>query len=183
MIQWRNVQKWCLGANDEFGTCFWAMCGNMIALLGKGVMSDGEIENAARQMTGFDPYVQATDRGENLDAGFQWIQTNGWPGDPTLKISSFRPINQNEVYETIERTGFAPTWLMLPKLADGSDYDFSDSALARGAPGVDAHAILPVEEYTTGVTFITWAQPQHVSLAWAQRYFRGSFAVEWKDIS
>lgn len=182
-MNWKDVTEWCLGANDRFGTCAYAMVGNHRIMLGSAVMPDGEIENAARAIEGFNPYIAATDRGENLEALFDYIEQNGWPGDFTLKISQWSKIALSQLAETIARRSAAPTWLMLPMNEAGDDYDFSEDAIFRGAVGVDAHAVCVVEADSRNVTFITWARPVTVSLSWAQRYFRGSYDVEWTDLA
>lgn len=181
-MNWRDITEWChQGEGDQFGLCFWAMCGNRAVLEGRGVMSVGEIENAAREMNGFDPYIAATDKGENLEAGFRFIQANGWPADPTLGIRVWCPVGLDELSAVIERRGGAECWLMLPMAEDGSGYAFDDEAIFRGATGVYAHAVEVVEFDGRNVTFITWGKPQTVSLSWAQCYFRGQFETVWSD--
>lgn len=185
---WRAVPEWChqgespLGL-DVFGLCAWAMGGNRAVLEGRGVMSPGEIENAARVMIGFNPLDPATDKGENLEAMFRYISENGWPGDPTLKIASWRPVDLADIGGVIERRGGSECWLMLPMTEDGAAYDFSDDALFRGANGVYAHAVEVVKFDGRNLTFITWAKPQVVSLSWAQSYFRGQYETVWTDIA
>ena len=184
MTDWRAVTEWChQGPDDAFGLCFFSMCGNRAILMGQGVMSVGEIENAAREMNGFDPYVKATDKGENLEAGFRFIQERGWPGDSTLKIASWKTVDLPDIGGVIERKGGVECWLMLPMTDDGSDYDFEDRAIFRGANGVYAHAVEVVEFDGRKLTFITWARPQTVSLSWAQCYFRGQYETMWTDVA
>lgn len=178
MTDWRSVKQWChQGEGDRFGLCFWAMCGNWYVANGGAVMGDGEVENAAREMEGFDPYIAATDHGQNLEAGLDWIMKYGWPGDPTLKPANWRAVTVAELPATIEANGCAMAWCVLPLDADGQPYDFSDDAVQRGAEGVYAHAVLVVEATPETVTFITWAAPQIVSAAWWMRYGRGQYAV------
>ena len=112
------------------------MCANNVILLGGPVMPNVEIESAARAMEGFDEWNAATDRGENLEVGFKYIHDKGWPGDPTLSIAAWA--KTDDIAATIARRGCAPSWLMLPKNAAGDDYDFSDDALSRDAPGAYA---------------------------------------------
>jgi len=170
-----------MGDNDKFGTCAFAMCGNHAVLLGKGVMGDGEILNAARVIEGLNDQDKSTDRGENVDALFAWIKANGWPGDPTFTISTWSPIPLANIGATITQRLAVPSWLMLPMTADESDYDFTDDALVRNAIGAYAHAVLIVEADSVSVTFITWAKPQTVSLRWARQYFRAFYDVLWID--
>ena len=180
---WRSITEWCLGANDRFGTCFFAMVGNFRVANGEPAMPDGEIENAAREMEGFNPYDPATDHGENLEAGFKYIHDNGWPGDPTQRIASWTKVALPQLADTLNHRNGAPAWLMLPMTADGTGYDFSDDALARNAPGVYAHAVLVVYAAPEGLTFITWANPQGVSAKWAETYFKGFYDVVWEDVA
>lgn len=181
---WRAVSEWChQGEGDRFGLCFFAMCGNHVVLLGKGVMPIGEIENSAREIEGFNPYDAATDRGESLEAGFQYICQHGWPGDPTLMIASWSKVPLSNVADVIDRRQASECWVMLPMTPDGSQYDFSDDAVNRNAEAVYAHAVLLVEANPYGFTFITWGRPQSVSMRWAQRYLQEAFDVEWTDIA
>ena len=175
-MNWRDVKKWCMGANDEFGTCAYAMVGNQRIMLGDAVMGDGEIENAARELEGFNPYIKATDKGINVEVLFNFLK-DGWPGDPMLQVTSWSRVAVNSVAD-MGNTG-APSWLLIPMTADGTDYDFTDDALRRRAPGKYAHAVLSVELSTLGLTFITWAEPKTVSLAWAREYFQAFYSVTW----
>ena len=184
-MNWRDVPVlggWCLGLNDEFGTCAFAAVGNHAVLLGKGVMSDGEILNAAHWIEGLNDQDKSTDRGENVETLLNWIKTNGWPGDQTFTIASWSKVPMDEVAATIASRGAAESWLYLPMATDGINYDFTDGALARNAPGVYAHAVLVVKATPEEVTFITWARPQSVSRAWAEKYFQAFYDVCWTDI-
>lgn len=186
MTSWRDIEipsGWCLGANDQFGTCAFAACGNHAVLLGKGVMPDGEVLNAARQIEGLNTQDKSTDRGQNVEALLDYIKANGWPGDPTLTIAAWSKVDLADIAEVITRRLAAPSWLMLPMTADGSDYDFSDEAMLRGQQGAFAHAVLVVESDGRNLTFITWARPQTVSLSWAQCYFWQLYDVEWMDVA
>jgi hypothetical protein len=183
---WRSItdrRGWCMGANDHFGTCYWVMLANFRIVNGFPVMPDGEIENAAREMEGFNPYDPATDHGENLEAGFNYINEHGWPGDPTQRIGSWREVTFPQVAETIALRKGVPAWLMLPMTADRTDYDFTDDALVREAPGVHPHAVLVVYAAPEGLTFITWANPQGVSARWAETYFKGFYDIRWTDLA
>lgn len=185
MVNWRDIkipEGWTLGANDTFGTCAFAMCANHRVMLGGDVMPDGEVLNAAREIEGLNTQDKSTDRGENVEALFDYIKANGWPGDPTLTIASWSKVDLADVAATIARRAACPSWLMLPMNEDGSDYDFSDGALFRGAVGAYAHAVCVVECDGRNLTFITWARPQTVSISWAQAYFRESFDVVWTDV-
>jgi hypothetical protein len=183
MTDWRDIPEWCLGANDEFGTCAFAMVGNHVVLLGRGVMNDGEVLNAAREIEGLNTQDRTTDKGENLEALFGYVQAEGWPADPTLTINAWCEVDLDQVPGVIARRQASEAWLMLPMLEDGSDYDFTDDAVVRGAEGRYAHAVLIVEASNYGLTFITWARPQGVSRAWADRYVKGCYDVEWTDIT
>jgi hypothetical protein len=183
MTNRRDIPQWCLGANDQFGTCAFVSCANHVILLGKGVMSDGEILNAAREIEGLNDQDPSTDRGENMEALFGYIQANGWPGDSTLTISEWSKVDLADVAATIAQRQACPSWLMLPMMADGSDFDFSDDAVFRGAAGGPAHAVCVVEADGRNLTMITWARPVTVSMSWAQAYFRCCYDVEWTDIA
>lgn len=177
MIPWRTIPAWChQGERDRFGLCFYAMMGNLLRVQTGQLMPVGEIENAAREMAKFNPYDPATDHGENLEIGFAYIQANGWPGDPTRRITSWRKVGFGDIGDVITELGGAPSWLNLPMTADGEDYDFTDGALDRGAEGVHPHAVLCVDP---GLTFPTWGELRTVSPAWARRYFQGFYEVRW----
>ncbi len=188
-MNWREIESWChQGENsasdlDVFGLCSWAMCGNRAVLEGRGVMSPGEIENAAREMIGFSPLDHSTDKGIALETLFRYVQERGWPGDFTLKIASWTPVGLSDVAAVIARHGGCEAWLELPMAEDGEGYDFSDGALFRGARGVYAHAVEIVEDTGRDLTFITWGKPQTVSRSWAEAYFRGMFETVWTDIT
>lgn len=176
MTPWRDVKSWCLGENDTWGTCWFAMLGNALVLETGEVMSDGEILNAAREIEGLNDQDRSTDRGEAMEAGFRYVQKNGWPGDASLTIASWTPTS--DLAATIQRRGYAMCGIALPDSADGDGYDFSDNAMARKAPGVHGHAILVVEAVPGSVTFITWGAPQTVSSAWWDAYARQTYEVE-----
>lgn len=180
-IRWQDVVAWCVGMNNTFGTCFFAMFGNYMVIKTGQVMTDGEILNADHAMTGFNDYDSTTDHGEALETGFKYIQANGWPGDTTWRITGWRQVQLADLANTIASHLAAPSWLMLPKSADGDSYDFSDNAMLRNADGAFAHAVLIVDVTATTLTFVTWGETQTVSLAWAARYFKGFYEVDWND--
>lgn len=182
-MTWRDVPEWVMGANDRFGVCSFVACANHVVMLGKGVMSDGEVLNAARMIEGLNDHDPSTDRGQNMEALFNYIQANGWPGDPTLTIRSWEPVSLERLPITIGQQLAAPCWAMLPKTADGAEYDFSDSAVERGAVGEAAHAMCIVEADDQHLVLITWARPVTVSRAWARAYLRQAYSVEWQDIA
>jgi hypothetical protein len=169
---WRSIPSWCLGANNRFGTCFFAMFGNWLALHTGEIMPDGEVENAAREMEGFNPYDRATDHGEMMQAGIDYILANGWPGDPTLKPARVDGIDPAGVVAAVQRYGCGFAGLALPP-----DQDFSDAALSE--QGTEGHAVFVVEATPDQVTFITWAYPQTVSMAWWLRFARQLFGPVW----
>lgn len=144
-------------------------------------MPVAEIENAAREMIGFSPYDETTDRGEVLEIGFRYIHDHGWPGDETLTISSWRSVTLDETPDVIARRNATEAWVMLPMNEDGDDYDWSDAALDRNAEGKYAHAILIVEANQYGFTAITWGRPQGFSWAWARKYLGGAYETVWED--
>jgi len=150
VTNWRDIPEWCLGANDEWGTCAFAMVGNHVVLLGKGVMNDGEVLNAAREIEGLNTQDRSTDKGESLQALFDYIQKNGWPGDPTFTIASWSKVRLSDVPAVIVRRQASECWVMLPMTPDGSEYDFSDDAVNRNAEAVYAHAVLLVEATDAG---------------------------------
>lgn len=185
MTNWRDITEWCRQGDQDnsFGVCAFAMVGNHVVLLGKGVMPDGEVLNAAREIEGLNTQDRSTDKGESLQALFDYIQKHGWPGDPTLTIASWSKVPLSDVPAVIARRQASECWIMLPMTPDGSDYDFSDDAVNRNAEAVYAHAVLLVEANPYGFTFITWGRPQGVSMRWAQRYLQEAFDVEWTDIA
>jgi hypothetical protein len=182
-MNYRDVTEWSLGGNDEFGVCAFCSCANQLVLLGQGVMNDGEVLNAARVIEGLNTQDKSTDRGENMEALFDYVKEHGWPSDPTLKIWAWSPIERQDIAATIALRGSAPAWLMLPMTEDGMDYSFSDEALFRGAGGKFAHAVCLVEDDGRNLTFVTWARIQTVSRSWWESYGRQAYDVQWTDIA
>ena len=164
---WR-AKSWCMGANDRFGTCFYAMAGNWLSFYTDEIMSDGEIENAARVMERFSAYDPSSDHGILMQQGIDYILANGWPGDPMLKPDRVDVQDPAAIVATVRRYDCAFIGLALPE-----DQDFSDAAL--GQEGVSGHAVFGVEATPDAVTFITWQRPQVVSMAWWRRFARQSF--------
>src|SRR5580700_4196755 len=185
IVPYQTMPEWCKqGPSNRFGLCFYAMCGNDNVVLGRTPMPPVEIESAAREIEGFNPWIASTDTGENLPIGFGYIKENGWPGDPTLTIRDFNQISANEIAATTARRGFTNAWLMLPEGVDPGTYDFTDNAMARGASLTYAHAVAIVDQSAAGApTFVTWAGLQTVSKAWRDAYFKQFFDVEWIDIT
>src|SRR5580658_1817216 len=106
IVPYQTIPKdgWCSqGPDNRFGLCFFAMIGNQNVLRGLAPMPNAEIESAAREMEGFNEWIAATDKGENLEAGFRYIQANGWPGDPTLTISDWRKIDFSGLATTLAK--------------------------------------------------------------------------------
>lgn len=182
-MTWRDVPEWVMGANDRFGVCSFVACANHIVMLGKGVMGEGEVLNAARVIEGLNDQDPSTDHGERMEDLFRYIQQNGWPGDSTLTINSWRPVPLTDLRAVIAKRQAAPCWMMLPKTEDGTDFDFSDDATFRGARGEASHAVCLVECDGRNLTMITWARPVTVSVSWAQCYLRQAYDIEWADIA
>lgn len=182
MTPWRSIKRWCMGGNDEFPTCFWAMFANDYLLTTGIAMPTVEIMNAAREMVGLNPYDRSTDHGEYLDAGFRYIMGHGWPGDPLLKPDDWHKINVDKIDATIIDLGAVCAWCMLPMIVgdDGEDEpDFSDYSLHNGITGTAPHALLLVETQPNEMTAITWARPQSFSRAWWDAYGRDCYAVRY----
>jgi hypothetical protein len=184
ILPYRSVTQWTHQGppDDRFGLCFYAMCGNHAVILGHDPMVEAEVENAAREMEGFNEWIKATDKGENLEVGFRYIHDRGWPGDPTLTIASWSQIGLEQLPATIASRGASETWLLLPMNADGTNYDWTDDALVRGAPGIYAHAVLAVDA-ASGLTVVTWGGLKTVSENWARTYLRGQYDVTWQDVA
>lgn len=171
---WQPVVEWCLGGNDHAGTCPWCEVGNLHALVtthngALEVMTEGEILNADRVMTGFDSQNKATDHGAYIqDVLNKWYE-NGWPGDPTMRPLAWGTMTRDQVPLAVAALGAALAWVMLPRDENGQ-VDLSDAALDRGAAPEDAHGLLIVDSDPGGYTVVSWARIYHVSNAWWDRY-------------
>lgn len=184
---WRGVKAWCIGENtvtedgaDGFGTCWLAMIGNLWALITTRngtpeVMSDGEIEYADHQWTGFNPLDRSTDRGLALVTMMRDWMRDGWPGQPTLIPRAWCALTRDQIALGVYLFGAVCAWVMLPM--PGDDPDWSDNALARKTPGTAAHAVLIVEHSPGRYWLITWGEAIAVSEAWLAEYGRGYFGV------
>lgn len=180
MTTWRDVPAWCLGENNEFGTCFFAMIANWhllnTTLAGDPqTMMDGEIEYADSVMTGFNPMNAASDKGEALVTGFDYLMASGWPAVPTLRPPSWHEVTDADVADALSRYGCLCCWVMLPQ--DENGWDLSDAALAAGMRGTGPHAVLMVESGADGIWLITWGEARRVSRAWWAAYGRQQFAL------
>ena len=182
MTAWRDA-PFIMGGNDTFNDCTETCCANAYilhaTLAGNPVaMEDAEVERFDSILTGFNPH-EGDDQGVAVETALaEWCR-DGWPGDPIIKPSGYRPVALDGLRDALTRCQGAPSWIMLPMTADGTGYDFSDDAVTRDAPGVGAHAVLVVQADDFGVVFITWGKPQGVSWDGARGYWRGSFEVEW----
>ena len=185
MTTWRDID-WAqtLGGNDRFGDCVFVSLANLVDLLNAPqVVMEAEIERMYSVETGWSAANPASDKGAVLETVIKDWCENGWPADPELKPSGYRPVALDGLRDALTRCQGAPSWIMLPMTADGTGYDFSDDAVTRDAPGVGAHAVLVVQADDFGIVFITWGKPQGVSWDWAREYWRGSFEVEWVTAS
>ena len=172
---WRQVPTWSLGGNDRYGDCTFVSLANfhdlVTAVAGKPeVMMEAEAEHFYAVEAGFNSQDASTDRGEVLKKVLAYWAENGWPGDAELKPKDWGSCTHDQADGIITRYGAYFAWVMLPHTADCEDWDWSDDALARNAPGEGAHAILVVEKTPVGRVVITWAEPQGVSDAWWARY-------------
>lgn len=171
----------CLGANDLFGTCFLAMVGNQHAIVTTvngypEVMTDGEIEFAYNKMTGFVAADKLTDRGDSVVDMLQKWTAYGWPGDPTLKPLSWRPIMHSEIHATIDDYAGVYAWHMLPRGEDGQ-WDFTDDAVRNNVAGEGPHAMLIAGSQPGFKQMATWATIKTVSDEWVDRYTKDCFEV------
>jgi len=168
------------GPEDRLGLCTFAMLWNHRILLGDPPIGDGGLEYAANMMEGgFNDLNPTTDRGERVEDALNYVRDRGWPGQPTLRIQSWHKIALDDVRDAIARTGGAESWGLLPMTEDGTDYDFTDGALARNAPGVHAHAVL----WVAPLSFVTWGLIKTVSRAWTERYWQEWLDVTWEDVA
>lgn len=185
---WENVLNWCLGENDTFGTCAFAMCGNHDCIVSTfngspEVMSDGEIELMDHAITGFMPTNKITDTGTAVATLLQYWQTNGWTGDPTFKPISWNAVAFNQISDTIENYAACYAWFLLPHMSDGINYDFSDDAVNNNVQGSAGHAMLIVGAQPGYFQIVTWGAVKVVSESWMNKFGQGYFAVQhpnWK---
>jgi hypothetical protein len=181
MTTWRDVPTWSTGGNDLHNDCsvvaaFANWRDLWQTLLGRDTTPVSEVECLAeyRRLTGFDAYHPLDDRGVFLNSVLDDMVVNGCFGDPLWKPSAYHEIALEQVPAALVAYRALPMWVNLP--IDGNDDPvFADDPyqVARTAP----HAVLLVE-WSDMATFITWAQPQAVSLAWLARFFGQAFAVE-----
>lgn len=171
---WRPVAEWSLGGNDRYGDCTFVSLANFCDLVQTAIgqpqtIMEAEAEHFYAVESGFNPNDLASDRGAVLREVIADWAAKGWPGDDTLKPVAWGACAHDRCAEIVERYGAQFAWVMLPKDLDG-DWDWSDDAVLRNAPGEGAHAILVVEKTPIGRVVITWAAPQGVSDAWWARY-------------
>jgi hypothetical protein len=177
VTDWRDVDwSQTLGGNDRFGDCTFVSLANLIDIIkAPQIVSEGETERFYTVETNWTAENPGSDKGAVLETVIQDWCANGWPSDPVLRPSGYHAITFDQVADALARTDGVPAWLMLPSNADGSGYDFTDDAL--DAEGRYAHAVLIVS--FDPFIFVTWAQPQAVSEAWARRFFMGFYEVDW----
>lgn len=177
-----GIETWCLGANDEFGTCGFAGIGNGHAIVTKvatgteQIMSDGEIELMYRDVAGFMPTDRTTDHGAALKAILDYWAIHGWAGDPTLVPVDRQQIAFDQIADTVDAMGWAYCWFMLPERDD--DPDLSDDAVKSGRPGVGAHCMTVIGAAPGQFEVVTWGKRRIVSSVWMQAYWRGGYAVQ-----
>lgn len=180
---WKEVDEWCLGENDRYGTCSFVGVANLhVAVTAHDseaqVMSDGEIEFADGLITGFDPLNRLTDRGADCTKILDYWRDVGWPGDSTMRATAWRQVDEIEIPAAIYHCCGLYVWMMLPRLGT-DDYDFSDNALLAGTPGEAAHCVY-MAGYSASVDsfhLVSWQQIYTVSRRWWQVYGRQAFAV------
>ena len=137
------------------------------------VMPDVEIMNAARAMAGVNPQDKSTDRGENLEELFRYMDASGWPGDPDLKPVQWYKIDAPQLMAVVKLYGCSVAWCILPEASPAA---FGDDMLDREP--TYAHAVTIVGFDADGYWLISWGTPYHVSLAWWTRFGRDCYAVE-----
>ncbi len=185
---WKDVDTWCLGENDTFGTCAFAMCGNHDCVVSTfngapEIMSDGEIEAMDHAVTGFIPTDPKSDHGTAVATLLQYWHTNGWTGDPMFKPVTWHQVTFDQIADTIKNYAACYAWFMLPHTPDGIDYDFSDDAVTNNVPGVGPHAMLIVGAQPGFFQIVTWGEVKTVSEEWITKFGQGYFAVQhpnWK---
>lgn len=167
-------RKWILAENDRWGSCFFAMIANWDLIHGGVPMSDVEIESAARAMEGWSARDPSTDRGENMEDGFRYLMAHGWPGDPLLRVVSWRPIATDEIAATVQLHKCAPAWVMLPDVPDDDD-PFGEATLSLEP--VKAHALLLIEADDAHLTVVSWGEVWLVPWAWWIKFGRQAYDV------
>lgn len=178
---WRDVPQWCGGGNDKYGDCFLAMFGNRLAQTTGEIMSDAEVLRAANQIEGLNVLDHSTDRGIVFETGLNLLMAKGWPPDPELTVKSWRTISLAEMPASLAAGKMVGAAIKLPMTADGTDYDFSDDAMARKAASVGAHAVYVVD--AAPFMFVTWARLQGISAAWWEAYGLALYEIDFGDVA
>lgn len=177
MTAWPDVPEWCEGGNDKWGVCFFAMFGNRLAQTTGQIMPPAEVISAARVIEHLNVLDPSTDRGEVMEDGLNYIQANGWPPDPLLRVRFWRRITRGEIAASLAAGMMVGAAIGLPMNADRTDYDFTDGAVARKAPIAFGHAVDVVE--AEPFVFITWANPQGVTDAWVDQYCLAIYEIDF----
>lgn len=176
----RYVPEWSLGGNDKYADCaFVALC-NVIDLVtavngAPELVTEAEAELFYAREAGFSPVDPSSDKGAVLADVIEFWRLHGWPADPELTLRGVWSVAPDQIPEALHLLPGLPAWCMLPSLDD--DPDFSDGALERRAPGIDAHAVLIVDASDETLTLVTWAELRVVSRAWWREYGREVFGV------
>lgn len=179
MTKWRDISPWVMGENDLFGDCFFVMIANWELCNRDGDpsarMDDGEIEEAYSCMAGFNPMNEATDHGEAITDGFDYLVANGWPSEPTLRPTAWHPVFPKDIPSALAANKCLCAWVKLP-MKDG-EWDLSDDAVKAGVQGTGPHAVLVVEADDDGYWLITWQTARKVSKAWWAAYGQQMFVL------
>lgn len=178
MTPWPDVLRWCDGGNTIWGSCFLAIFGNRLAQTTGQVMSDAEVLEAANKIEGLNVLDRSTDRGITFESGLTKLQASGWPPDPMLTVKSWRAITAAEIAATLNAGIMVGRAIALPMNAAGDDYDWTDDALIRRAPGIYGHAVYAPDP----LVCITWANPQGATEAWWGEYGRGVYAIDFGEM-
>jgi hypothetical protein len=180
IIPYTKIPAWCHQGNeaDSFGLCAFAGMGNLALVQGLQKFPDVEIESAAREIEGFDPYIHATDTGIALEVLFGRVAAFGWPGDPS-RLIQWAKTDTDGIPNVIATRGGCLVALRLPMNEAGDDYDWTDNAMEREASGVYGHAVLIVDCTGTELTAITWGRTQTFPRRWFEAYGFGQYDVLW----
>lgn len=175
MTPWPDVLRWCDGGNARYEDCFVTMFGNRLAQTTGQVMSNAEVLRAGDVLSNV--ATPSAIEGTTFEAGLTKIQASGWPPDPMLTVKSWRTITAAEIAATLNAGLMVGRAVALPMNAAGDDYDWTDDALARKAPGIYGHAVYAPDP----LVCITWANPQGATKAWWDEYGRGVWAIDFGE--
>jgi hypothetical protein len=177
-VDWtKGINAWGMMLNDKLGDCTIAGVAHAIQVFSANTslmvtVPDATIESYYEKWDGYDPSTPDTDNGGcELDVLNDW-QKQGFAGNSLLAFADPKPINLDEVRQSIALFGGVYIGLSLPLTAQTQDvWDVVRRGGSSAVPGSwGGHCVFVPKYDETSFTCITWGQTKTMTLAFWNKY-------------